>query len=145
MDNEKTQDLLSMLKNTDIHSYIKKIDGKYSKTLQEYFNGIIGERGLIGADVIRESTLEPNYAYQIFNGQKKKPSKERIIALCVGMKLNLEETQRALEIANAGILYSKSRRDSIIIYAIAQQFNIMSINKLLTDNGEAELDISKKN
>ncbi len=49
-------------------------------------------------------------------------------------------TDRALAAAGYGRLYSKSRRDSIIIFALNKQLTVMELNELLCDMGENILD-----
>lgn len=52
------------------------------------------------------------------------------------MGLNLEETQRALSIAKEGKLYSKDKRDSILIYSINKKQTVLDTNNLLFEMGE---------
>ena len=140
MDDPKTQDLLSSLNNTDIDTHLKLIDGKYPLTIQAYFNEIIAKRQLKAADIIRKSGQSDNYMHQVLNGTKTKPSRDKLIALCIGAELNLEETQRALEIGKVGILYAKSKRDSVMIYAINNKLKMRDVNGLLEKYGAATIE-----
>ena len=73
-------------------------------------------------------------AYQIMDGSKR-PGRDKIIAIAIACEMTLPECQRALEIAREGILYAKSRRDSLIIYSINKKMNIMELNVLLEEYG----------
>ena len=88
------------------------------------------------ADMQKKCDIERTYLYQIMRGVKN-PGRDKIIAIAVACEMNLAETQRALEIAQEGILYAKSSRDSLIIYAINNKLSLREINSLLTDH---ELD-----
>ena len=84
---------------------------------------------------IKESGL-PDYAYQIVNGTRNNPGREKIICLCIAAHMNITETKRALEIAQAGILYPKNIRDAIIIKHInTDDFSVMNINCDLDKHG----------
>ena len=69
----------------------------------------------------------------------KYPGRDKIIAIAIACNMNLTECQRALEIAQEGILYAKSRRDSLIIYAINKKMSIMELNGLLEQYSLASL------
>lgn len=74
-------------------------------------------------------TLEKHYAYQIINGTKLNPGRDNVLRLCIGAHMNIRKTCRALEIANAAILYPKKTRDAIIIKHInLQDFSVLNIN-----------------
>lgn len=86
-------------------------------------------------NAIKESGL-PDYAYQIVNGTRSNPGREKIICLCIAAHMNITETKRALEIAQAGILYPKNIRDAIIIKHInTDDFSVMNINCDLDKHG----------
>jgi hypothetical protein len=53
--------------------------------------------------------------------------------------MSLIETQRALEISHAGILYPKDERDSVLIYAVEHSLNIRDTNVLLSKYKMPEL------
>ena len=92
------------------------------------------QKGMSIADMQKKSCIDRTYIYQIMDGSKK-PGRDKIIAMAVACKMTLPECQRALEIAQEGILYAKSRRDSLIIYAINKKLTIMELNALLEEHG----------
>ena len=47
---------------------------------------------------------------------RRSPSRDKVISLCLALKLELPETQRALTLTKNGQLYSKNKRDSILIF-----------------------------
>ena len=87
----------------------------------------------------KRSCIDRTYIYQIMDGSKR-PGRDKIIAMAVACRMTLPECQRALEIAQEGILYAKSRRDSVVIYAINNKMDIMDLNGLLEQYGLQTLD-----
>ena len=84
------------------------------------------------ADLQRKCGIDRNYIYQIMDGSKN-AGRDKIIAMSLGAKMSLAECQRALEISKEGILYPKSRRDSVIIYAFNNGMSVMELNGLLEE------------
>lgn len=105
----------------------------------EYVNKIILEKNLTKSKVVNNSLISRTYAYQILQGIKK-PTRDKIISLCLACEMNLEETQRSLTIAQSGKLYSKNKRDSIIIFAINSSLSVMETNELLYEMNENILE-----
>ena len=66
-----------------------------------------------------------------------------ILRLCLGAKLTLEETQRALKIYGMSPLYSRLPRDAVIIVAIESGiYEISQLNQLLAEHNELPLRLS---
>jgi len=133
---KKTTDLLNELNTSNnIDKYLKdNHDSIIDQTLAEHFCRIFEERNISKADVIHKSNLNEIYAYQILGG-KRMPSRDKIIALCVGASFSLDDTNYALKIGGFAPLYPKSERDSIIIYGIQRKRSIIEINEeLFTHN-----------
>ena len=113
----------------DLKSYISSnLDEELS--LDEYLGNKLTEKGISKSQAIKNSNLDRTYGYEIFKGQKV-IGREKLIALCIGIGLNLTETQRALTIGKQKILYAKDARDSIIIFSINNNYSIMETNELL--------------
>ena len=134
--NENTNDLMKKLESTDtsegLASYLEEIRDKYPSDFKSFMEVILKERNMTIADVQRKSGIDRNYIYQIMDGRKN-PGRDKIIAIAIACQMDLAECQRALEITNEGILYPKSRRDSIIIFAINNKLSVMDLNGLLEE------------
>ena len=139
---KETDELLSKLQNSaDINSlntYLNSIEGEYPETLNEYLKMLLKEKKCKPSELIKKSKIERTYCYQILNGRKK-PGRDKLIAIALALNLSLEETQRMLEISKEGVLYAKSKRDSIIIFALNHQYTLIDSNELLSTYGEEEL------
>ena len=135
---DKTSDLLDKLTSTDtpegLDRYLEEIRDKYPGDLSSYIKAILAEKGMSTADLQKKSCIDRTYIYQIMDGSKH-PGRDKIIAIAIACEMTLPECQRALEIAREGILYAKSRRDSLIIYSINKKMNIMELNVLLEEYG----------
>jgi hypothetical protein len=106
-------------------------------TIQGYFNYVIAKKKLDAAEIIRASNLANTYAYQILNGTRKKPARMKIVALCLGCRLTLPETQRALEIAGHRKLYPRDPGDAILIFNINNgNHSVLDINLQLSEAGQ---------
>ena len=142
MYDKTTRDLISTLNNAkntaELNKYLNELKtSKDNLKLSDYFNYMIGEKKLVLADVVSRSNLDKDYAYQILNGIKQNPSRMKVIAVCIGCQLNYTETQRALKIAEKGVLYPRDAGDAIIIYNInSKNWNVTKINEQLEDAGQ---------
>ena len=140
---DKTGDLMNRLTSTESHEeldqYLEQIRDKYPKDLSSYIKAILAEKCMSIADMQKRSCIDRTYIYQIMDGSKR-PGRDKIIAMAVACRMTLPECQRALEIAQEGILYAKSRRDSVVIYAINNKMDIMDLNGLLEQYGLQTLD-----
>lgn len=136
-----TNNLLNILiTDKNIHSYLDSNSNHFlSLSFSEYLTYLLEKKKLKKSEVISDSQLQVNYAYEIFSG-KKTPSRDKVIQLCFGFHLNLDEAQRLLNIAGVGSLYAKIQRDSIIIHCFAHSKNIFECNELLLKSGDALLN-----
>ena len=108
-------------------------------TLAEYLNHLLAEKHLSKMDVVRDSSLERLYAYHIFAGRKKNPSRNKVISLALAMKLTPEETQYLLYYAGAEHLYVRNPRDSILWYALDHHMSVVDTNIMLQKMSELPL------
>lgn len=134
-----TDDLMKSLEAAEnIGDYISS-NKKYfvDMSISEYLHELLKQKNLRQSDVIKRSELQQNYACQIFNGTKN-ATRDKLICIAIGMKLNIEETQRLLKICKRPVLYVKNDRDSIIIHAIYNKMSVVDTNELLAEN-EKEL------
>ncbi len=129
---KSTQELLELLnKSSSVEKFVEENSEDFEKiTLSEYIEKIMNEKGLSKSYVTEKSNLSQVYAYKIFSGERN-PQRDKLLCLAFGLSLNLDETQRMLKIADAGALYPKVRRDSIIMFAIKKQADLITCNEML--------------
>ena len=130
-----TEDLLKQLKNTaNIAEFLDKHNNEFIKeTPKSYLNFMLSKKNMSVARIAKESGVG-EYTYKIFNDERK-PSRNILIALAVGMSLTLQETQLLLRISKFSILDSRDKRDSIIIFGLMNHLSVFEIDDLLSENG----------
>jgi DNA-binding phage protein len=144
MQDKKTVELLGILSeiktDEELESFFEENPITASSiSLHDYLNEIITIKNLSKSHIISNSGLNRIYAYQILQGSKQ-PTRDKVIALCMGIKMDLNQIQRALTIAGLGILYPKNKRDAIIMFAVNKGIGIMDTNELLYGMGVVVLE-----
>lgn len=104
-------------------------------SFSDYINAKMAEAGISAASVIQDAQLQRTYGYQILNGSKN-PGRNKVLALSLSLNLSLDDTQRALTLANENILYSKNKRDSILIFSLQKKLSVQQTNELLFEMNE---------
>lgn len=143
MEDINTGDLLSILGQEESSLKFQTFKECYLKilelpTLPEYLSEMLVLHNIEKTACIETSTLSRTYAYQIFSG-KRKPGRNRLLALCLSMHLSLKETQLALNIAQLAILFPKRKRDAVIIFALEKKLSVQQTNHLLFELEEKYL------
>ncbi len=133
-----TDELLKILQNKEnIQDYMdENSDEMLDVDLSEYLEQMLEKYNITKNEAIKRSELDQIYAYQIFSGVKSNPSRDKLIQLIFGIGLELKDAQRLLRIGKAGELYSRSRRDSIIIFAVNKGLDIDKCDDLLFEMNE---------
>lgn len=135
--NKSTDELMNILKSKKTYEefFEEEVGELYFTSVSEYLNLLITEKKLQKSEIIKKSNLDKNYAYQIFNGTKTCPSRDKVIMLAFGMSLNLNETRKLLKISQQKDLYIRDPRDSVIIFCINKGFSLIEANESLMDYG----------
>jgi hypothetical protein len=137
MEHKTTDELTNQLKEaTNIERYIDDNRSEFlSDTVSGVLNKLLIKKDLKKSEVVKDSDLHRSYVYEIFNGDKI-PSRDKIIAIAFGMHLDLDETQQLLKRCGHRELYSRDRRDSIIMFALNKKKSLIDCNILLSDSTE---------
>lgn len=107
-----------------------------AESFAEYFNSLEKVQAIAPADLYKSAGIERTYGAHILSGSKA-PGRDKIIRLCLAAGLSADETKRALESAGEAPLYSRSKRDAILSYAIKKHLSTMDTDDLLY-NAELE-------
>lgn len=105
------------------------------RSLAEYAESVREEHGLKKSQVIRASGLNPTFCYQIFEGTRR-PGRDSAIMLAFGLGCSLVEAQRLLRLAGASELWSRNRRDAIIIFCLDHGYSLQKTDEELYRFGE---------
>jgi O-acetyl-ADP-ribose deacetylase (regulator of RNase III)/transcriptional regulator with XRE-family HTH domain len=110
---------------------VKKI---YKESFSKYLQELIIKKGLKNSEVYAAANITKQYFSKLLNDQVN-PSKEKILALAVGLKLNIMEAEKLLE--HAGYAFSPiSPTDQVVKYFITHKdYNAMKIDIVLFDYG----------
>ena len=112
-----TEELLErLLSSTSIEEYLQENE-PVDRSLADYLYELLKAHGLKRSEVVRASDINATVVYDIFAG-KSKPGRDHAIMLAFGLGCNLRETQGLLRQAGVSELYSKIRRDVILIWCI---------------------------
>ena len=101
--------------------------------LSVYLDKLLKQTGCRKSEIIRRTNLNRAYVYQIFEG-KKIPSRDKLIAIAAGMRLDLDETQKLLKYAGFRTLYARDARDAAIIFAFMHGSSFDDMNAALYEN-----------
>lgn len=100
------------------------------RTLPGYLNALLEARGLKRSVVFRNAQLNETFGYQLFNGARG-AGRNTLLQLAFGMALSLRETNRLLQAGDHAQLYSKDRRDAIIIFCLDRGYTLHRTNEEL--------------
>ncbi len=136
MNNKTTTELdVEISKSNDIKSFLNSNEQSFNeKVFNEFINSLRLEKCIEFTDMILKSTLSKSSVYELFNySNNKKPKRNSVLQLSLVMTLTIEETNRLLRLSGNGELYSKRKRDSIIIFCINNNKTVIDTNLILED------------
>lgn len=110
------------------------LKGMYTDSFEKHLQQLINKKGLKNSEVYAAANISKQYFSKLLKGQVK-PSKEKVLALAVGLRLNLDETTDFLRIA--GYAFSPiSQTDAVVEYFIEHEdYSVMKIDIVLFDYG----------
>lgn len=135
MKKKSTDELNKILRsNIPISRYLKEnADSFNNLTLPQTFELILKENKISKSQAVKGSDLERTHGYQILSG-KRSPTRDNLIRMCIGMRASSEQTRLLLLKNKSAPLYSKDKRDSVILFGIMHHMNLQEINELLYCN-----------
>lgn len=130
MEEPLTEDMLAeLLDAPDPATFIAK-DEVGERSLSEYLNALLKEKGLKRAAVVRAAGLNETFGYQIFTGARR-ASRDNLLKIAFALGLSLREANRLLKAGGANELYCKNRRDAIIIFALSHGYSLQATEEEL--------------
>jgi transcriptional regulator with XRE-family HTH domain len=106
----------------------------YTESFEKYLQKLINKKGLKNSQVYATANISKQYFSKLLKG-KVKPSKEKVLALAIGLNLNLDEAVDFLRIAGYA-LSPISQTDTIVEYFIRNKdYNVLKIDIVLFDYG----------
>ena len=106
----------------------------YKESFEKHLQQLINKKGLKNSEVYAAANISKQYFSKLLKGQVK-PSKDKMLALAVGLRLNMDETADFLRIGGYA-LSPISQTDTVVEYFIRkQEYNVLKINIVLFDYG----------
>lgn len=139
-DNAKTSTLLRQLfQAPDLDTFFDRYQPALClPDFHEYLLELCRERQMKKETVIRRAGIERTYGYQLLNGTRK-PSRDKTLQLALALRLNMDETQKLLQIAEKSPLYPRLKRDAAVLYCVSHGYGVMETQSLLHELGLALL------
>lgn len=110
------------------------LKGIYTDSFAKHLQKLINKKGLKNSEVYATANISKQYFSKLLKDQVK-PSKEKVLALSVGLRLNLDETVDFLKLAGYA-LSPISQTDAVVEYFIENEdYNVMKIDIVLFDYG----------
>lgn len=135
--NEKNTDTLQqeLMSTNNLDRFLTENDASFRDVpLQKAIQRIFDEKGMSKAQLAKQSGISEVYLHQLFSGRRF-PSRSRLLCLCFGLGATVDEAQSLLQQARHAPLYSRDRRDAIIIFALSHHMTLFEANdKLFTEN-----------
>ena len=135
--NEKNTDTLQqeLMSTNNLDRFLTENDASFRDVpLQEAIQRIFDEKGMSKAQLAKQSGISEVYLHHLFSGRRF-PSRNRLLCLCFGLGATVDEAQSLLQQARHAPLYSRDRRDAIIIFALSHHMTLFEANdKLFTEN-----------
>ena len=131
LDNACTKDTSSAKQPGSLEAALKNI---YKESFEKHLQQLINKKGLRNSEVYAAANISKQYFSKLLKGQVK-PSKDKMLALAVGLRLNMDETADFLRIGGYA-LSPISQTDTVVEYFIRkQEYNVLKINIVLFDYG----------
>ena len=108
------------------------------KDVAELLSALYEKKKLSKAALARKAGMSEVYLHQVFSGRRK-PSRDRLLCLCIGLEASLEETQELLRQASFAQLYPRHKRDAIISYGLVHGLSLGDVNDRLFVENEKTL------
>lgn len=142
MKEKSTQELNEILNKTHISNFSQyEIDNKQSLIEEKegfyiYFRKLLNEKHLTQQTVFLRADIPERYGYKLLSGEKTTRQRDIILRLCYAGNLTLEETQTALKKYGMMELYSRVKRDALLMLIFKERpGSIIDVNETLKNNG----------
>ncbi len=97
-------------------------------------------KGISQKDMLIAAGIPDKYGRKLISGESHTTERDKIIRICLGAHLDLEETQKALKLYGMSPLYARIPRDAVLIAAIGNRITeIGEIDELLIAQGAEAL------
>ncbi|MBR6705882.1 MAG: hypothetical protein IKI84_04290 [Clostridia bacterium] len=124
---ESTQALSEIIKKQEKQAYIS--------SFPVFMDRMIREKHIKRKDIALRTGLSQDYTYKILNGSKRTAERDYILAICFAVRMDMAQTQHALNIYGMPQLDENDARSAAIIRAIEKEIGFDGCNKWLESCG----------
>lgn len=137
LDQKNTDNLKQeLMAASDLNSFLSENETCFeSVSVKNALNRIFKEKNITKSELAVRSNVSEVYLHQIFSGRRI-PTRDKLICLCIGLSASLDETQTLLKNSGYAQLYTKDRRDAIIMYSLINGIDVVTTNNSLKENSE---------
>ena len=107
---------------------------RHGEKVKDLLGELLLERGITKAELSEYALVSEGYLYEILSGRKR-PSRNKLLCLCFGLALSLEESQTLLHRGGYEKLFLKRRRDFLISQGLEEGWSVLQVNDALFDEG----------
>ncbi len=119
----------------DFHSFVRENrDALCVPSFQAQVAAYLTTKGMTKERLIEKSGIERVYGYQLLSGARA-PGRDKVVQLCIGLGLNVEESQHLLMAARRPALYPRIERDAALLYALRRGYDMFQTQELLHERG----------
>lgn len=140
MDRKNTGQLMQeLMDSNDLNRVLSENDVSFREdSLTDALQCLFDARDISKAMLAKNSGISEVYLHQVFAGRRN-PSRDRLLCICVGLGITLDEIQRMLTQGSYAQLYPRTRRDAIISYGVVHQLPLGEVNDKLFAEQEKTL------
>ena len=140
METKSTGELHSeLMSQPNLDKYIKDNTEFFTeRSILDLLTELYNKKDVTKAELARQAGISEVYLHQVFSGRRK-PSRDRLLCICIGLGASLEETQTMLKQASFAQLYPRIRREAIICHGILHETPLAEINDTLFVRNEKTL------
>ncbi len=110
------------------------LKGIYKESFEKHLQMLINKKGLKNSEVYAAANISKQYFSKLLKGAVK-PSKEKVLALALGLRLNMDETIDFMRMAGYA-LSPISQTDAVVSYFIEHKiYSVIKIDIVLFDYG----------
>ncbi len=139
MQRKSTDELMAILKEKKhYHEFLDECGNEIINNISTYLNTLMTESSV--SKLSKESGLSESYLYKLLEGKRCNPSRDTLLQICFGLKLDVDRSNCLLRAGNFNILYPRIKRDSIIIFSLGKGYTLVQCDSMLSDSGEKTLN-----
>ena len=112
-----------------------------SRPFATYMRALLKTKGVKQTEMFIRADIPEHYGYRIVSEERHTNQRDVILRLCIGGRLTLQQTQKALKLYGLSPLYARIPRDAVIMVALNSGMDdVHEVDSLLEEHGERALE-----